>query len=135
MTKHMSGTMRIKNHQRVQHTAAVFLILAALAALPTAFILASYAGVSPMESAACCCGTAEPLCSSNCSVEESGDHSPLIPAQTVDFKNPHVAAAAEHPAALNPPVFRAVYILERPSPDPPSPAPSAYLSRAPPFSV
>ena len=127
--------MRIKNHQRVQHTAAVFLILAALAALPTAFILASYAGVSPMESAACCCGTAEPLCSSGCSVEESGEHLPFTPAQTVEFKSPHVAAAVEHPAPLNPPVSRFVAFLELPSPDPPPPAPSAYLSRAPPFSV
>ena len=127
--------MRIKKHQRVQHAAAVFLILAALTALPTAFILASYAGVSPTESAACCCGTAEPLCSSDCSVEESGEHLPFTPAQTVDFKSPHVAAAAELPATLNPPVSRAVACLERPSPDPPQPAPSANPSRAPPFSV
>ena len=70
--------MRTKNHQRVQYAAAVFLILAALAILPTAFILASYADASPAESAACCCGTAEPLCSSDCSVEESADPRPFI---------------------------------------------------------
>ncbi len=127
--------MRTKKHQRVQYAAAVFLILAALATLPTAFILASYADASPTESASCCCGTAEPLCSSDCSIEESADPRPFIPAQTVDFENPHVVGTAEQPDPLNFPVSRAVSILDRPSSDLSQSASAANPSRAPPFSV